>query len=205
MDAALLIIVILLVIAYLAIAAYGAFRPPTKRKDLHLGPASVTEWALVLSSLPVMLVACVVLAIPPIDRLAVQGLSSLLEDVCPAPLPLLWCRAPRPLPWLATVQAVNYLAFLLMSAYFIFRISFGKHQKPSLYIPGSLPTWVYLFGVILWTGLALDMQLFTAKVSPFSYLGLAISMVWLTAGLSSIRALAIATKYRRLTPAKATK
>lgn len=201
MDAALLIIVILLVVAYLAIAAYRAFRPPTKLKDLHLGPASASEWALVLSSLPVTLVACVVLAVPPIDRVAVQGLSSLLDDVCGTALPLLWCRAPRPLPWLATVQAVNYLVFLLLSAFFIIRITFGKHEKPALYIPGSLPVWVYLFGTILWIGVALGMQLFTPKVSPFSYFGLLISMMWLFIGLSSIRALTIAVRFRRITPA----
>jgi len=202
MDAALLIIVILLVVAYLAIAAYRAFRPPTKPRDLHLGPASVTEWALVLSSLPVTLIACVVLAVPPIDRLAVQGLSSLLDDVCRTALPLLWCRAPRPLPWLATVQAVNYPVFLLMSAYFVIRITFGKQEKPPLYIPGSLPVWVYLFGTVCWIGVALGMQLFTPKVSPFSYLSLVLSMMWLFIGLASIRALAIAAKYRRTNATK---
>ena len=87
-----------------------------------------------------------------------------------------------------------------MSAYFIFRIAFGIYEKPALCIPGSLPAWVYLFGMMIWIAVAPGMQLFTPKVSPFGHLGLVISMMWLFAGLSTIRALTIAIRFRRITP-----
>ncbi len=201
MDAVVLIIVICLGIAYLAIKAIVTFRSPTKRRDLHLGPSSAAEWALILSSIPATLVACVVLAVPPIDRLSVQGLSLLLDDVCPAAVPTLWCQIPRPLPWLATVQAVNYFVFLLISAYFVFRIALGSNEKPPLYVRGTFPVAAYVFGTGVWIGVVLGMQLFTPRVSPFSYFGLILSVAWLALGLSAIRALAIAIKFRRITPA----
>ncbi len=102
---------------------------------------------------------------------------------------------------MAAVQAADYLVFVLESIYYVRWIGFGSFEKPPHYVPGSLSSVKWFVNACIWLFVLDGGQVFPQRASPMSYFGLVFTMLVLSVGLFSIRALAISSKYRRLTKA----
>ncbi|MFZ5782961.1 MAG: hypothetical protein ACOY4R_22400 [Pseudomonadota bacterium] len=167
-------------------------------------PDTSIEWALIFNAFPTTALALLILALPPIDRLATQVLASVLEAVCATSIPTFWCRIPVPPPFLAVVHVVDYVAFLFVSAYFVFKVGFATYVKPVNYAPGTLPVYYQLGALCFWLFMAAGGQVFPLRTPPLSYLGLLFAALALSVGVACIRGLMISLRYPKGTAERTT-
>lgn len=168
------------------------------RRQYSLEPSSLRERLLLWSLVPCAAIAFFFLSLGEIDRLAPIWLASLLDKLCPNPIPNFWCMMPRPIPWLVAVHAVVYCAFVLVSLYLVFAVASGKIPKPLRYVEGSLPIYTQLFLLSFWLFLVAGGQFMVGRLSHISpTAAFFVSLMYLSFGLCAARNLAISIKYHR--------
>lgn len=144
--------------------------------------------------------AMIVFSIPLLDRLAMNSLAIVLDQVCNSSVPTLWCwKSLWPSPWFLVIHAAVYLWFLGMSAYLAFSIMTGRIPKPLHYVEGSFPLGVSLACAGFWLFMVAGGQLMlqTRLGHMFPYFGLFLCTATLCGALGCWRMIVMALKYHR--------
>ena len=143
-------------------------------------PILVWEWILVLSPIPVMVLAYVVLAN-----------TGLAEG-----LPAFWCRLARPATLITAVQFLSFLWFVAMSVYLFWRVRFAPYAKPANYVPGAASFFEMASWAVIWLFMLIGGQVFPYRGAALAEPSLLFGMLGLSLGLLSLRMLAVSLRFR---------
>lgn len=159
-------------------------------------PILAWEWGLVLSPLPVMILAYVVLANTTVGESAAAFTEKTLDGLCASGLPAFWCRVARPATLLTGVQFLSFLWFVAMSAYLFWRVRFAPYAKPANYVPGAASLFEMASWGAIWLFMLTGGQVFPYRGATLEEPSLLFGMLGLSLGLLSLRMLAVSLRFR---------
>ena len=159
-------------------------------------PILAWEWILVLSPIPVMVLAYIVLANTALAEGAVGFTATALDGVCATGLPAFWCRLVKPATLLTAVQFLSFLWFVAMSAYLFWRVRFAPYTKPANYVPGAASFFEMASWALIWLVMLTGGQVFPYRGAALEEPSLLFGMLGLCLGLLSLRMLAISLRFR---------
>jgi hypothetical protein len=166
---------------------------PPKSK---MTPILVWEWILVLSPMPVMVLAYVVLANTALEAGAVGITEKALDGLCANGLPAVWCRLAKPATLLTAVQFLSFLWFVAMSVALFWRVRFATYAKPANYVPGAASLFEMASWGAIWLFMLAGGQVFPYRDTALAEPSLLFGMLGLSLGLLSLRMLAVALRFR---------
>ncbi|MFN4015433.1 MAG: hypothetical protein ACK4JB_08860 [Reyranella sp.] len=166
---------------------------PAKSK---MTPILVWEWVLVLSPIPVMVLAYVVLANTALTAGAVGFTEKALDGLCANGLPAVWCRLAKPATLLTAVQFLSFLWFAGMSLYLFWRVRFAPYAKPANYVPGAASMFEMASWAAIWLFMLAGGQVFPYRDTALAEPSLLFGMLGLSLGLLSLRMLVVALRFR---------
>lgn len=166
---------------------------PPKSK---MTPILAWEWILVLSPMPVMVLAYVVLANTGLAADAVGFTEKALDGLCASGPPAVWCRTARPASLLTAVQFLSFLWFVAMSAWLFWRVRFAPYTKPANYVPGAASLFEMASWGAIWLFMLAGGQVFPYRDTALAEPSLLFGMLGLGLGLLSLRMLAVALRFR---------
>jgi hypothetical protein len=159
-------------------------------------PILAWEWILVLSPIPAMVLAYIVLANTALAEGAVGFTAKALDGVCASGLPAFWCRLAKPATLLTAVQFLSFLWFVAMSAYLFWRVRFAPYDKPANYVPGAASFFEMASWAVIWLIMLTGGQVFPYRGAALEEPSLLFGMLGLSLGLLSLRMLAISLRFR---------
>lgn len=159
-------------------------------------PILAWEWILVLSPIPVMALAYVVLANTTMGEGAVGFTERALDGLCASGLPAVWCRVARPAALLTAVQFLGFLWFVAMSVYLFWRVRFAPYTKPANYVPGAASFFEMASWGAIWLFMLAGGQVFPYRDTALAEPSLLFGMLGLGLGLLSLRMLAVSLRFR---------
>lgn len=166
---------------------------PPKSK---MTPILAWEWIVVLSPIPAMVLAYLVLAHTTMGEGAVAFTDKTLDGLCAAGLPAFWCRLVRPATLLTAVQFLSFLWFVAMSACLFWRVRFTPYAKPVNYVPGAASLFEMTSWAAIWLFMLIGGQVFPYRGAALAEPSLLFGMLGLSLGLLSLRMLAVALRFR---------
>lgn len=159
-------------------------------------PILAWEWVLVLSPIPVMVLAYIVLANTTVGEGAVAFTEKTLDGLCASGLPAVWCRLARPATLLTAVQFLSFLWFAAMSVYLFWRVRFAPYAKPVNYVPGAASMFEMASWAAIWLFMLAGGQVFPYRDTTLAEPSLLFGMLGLCLGLLSLRMLAVGLRFR---------
>lgn len=159
-------------------------------------PILAWEWGLVLSPVPVMILAYVVLANTALAEGAVAFTEKALDGLCASGLPAVWCRVARPAALLTAVHFLGFVWFAAISAYLFWRVRFAPYTKPANYVPGAASFFEMASWGAIWLFMLAGGQIFPYRDTALAEPSLLFGMLGLGLGLLSLRMLAVALRFR---------
>ena len=159
-------------------------------------PILAWEWVLVLSPIPVMVLAYIVLANTTVGEGAVAFTDKTLDGLCASGLPAVWCRLARPAALLTAVQFLSFLWFAAMSVYLFWRVRFAPYVKPANYVPGAASLFEMASWGAIWLFMLAGGQVFPYRDTTLAEPSLLFGMLGLSLGLLSLRMLAVGLRFR---------
>ena len=166
---------------------------PVKSK---MTPILAWEWILVLSPIPVMVLAYVVLTNTTMGQGAVDFTETALDGLCASGLPAVWCRVARPATLLTAVQFLGFLWFAAMSVYLFWRVRFAPYTRPANYVPGAASLFEMTSWAAIWLFMLAGGQVFPYRDTALAEPSLLFGMLGLGLGLLSLRMLAVGLRFR---------
>ena len=159
-------------------------------------PVAVWEWILILSPIPVTILAYVALTNPTLEAKAVGLTASILDSMCSSGAPAFWCKIPKPMTMLTAVQFLSFLWFVAVSAYIFWRVRFGSYTKPLNYVPGAATFFEMVSWGVIWLFMLIGGQIFPYRGATLAEPSLLFSMLGLSLAIMSLRMFAISLRYR---------
>lgn len=159
-------------------------------------PILAWEWVLVLSPIPVMVLAYIVLANTTVGEGAVAFTEKTLDGLCASGPPAVWCRLARPATLLTAVQFLSFLWFAAMSVYLFWRVRFAPYAKPVNYVPGAASMFEMASWAAIWLFMLAGGQVFPYRETALAEPSLLFGMLGLCLGLLSLRMLAVGLRFR---------
>lgn len=159
-------------------------------------PVLVWEWILILSPIPVTILAYLALTTSSLEGTSIGLVTTLLDGLCSAGTLAFWCQLPRPFTVLTAVQFLSFVWFVAMSAYVFWRVRFGRYDKPLNYMPGAATAFEMASWAAIWLFMLIGGQVFPYRAAPLAEPGLLFSMLGLSLGIMAIRMLAISLRFR---------